>query len=86
VGDLNGDGIQDLAVANFDDYGLPVVGSVSVLLGNGDGSFQAAQNFSGGTSSRSVAMGDFNGDGLLDLAVANEYSDTVGVLINNTRR
>ncbi len=44
--------------------------NASVLLGNGDGSFQAARNFPAGTFPQSVAVGDFNGDGLQDLAVA----------------
>ena len=78
VGDFNGDGIQDLAVANF------VSANVSVLLGNGDGSFQAARNFGAGSYPRSVAVGDFNGDGKPDLAVTNEYSSNVSVLINDT--
>jgi ornithine cyclodeaminase/alanine dehydrogenase-like protein (mu-crystallin family) len=79
VGDFNGDGVQDLAVANeaFDN--------VSVLLGNGDGTFQGPQNFGVGSSPRSVAVGDFNGDGLQDLAVANSIYNNVSVLINNTR-
>jgi hypothetical protein len=57
---------------------------VSVLLGNGDGSFQAAQNFGAGSFPVSVAVDDFNGDGLPDLAVANDSSNNVSVLINNT--
>ena len=57
VGDFNGDGAQDLAVANRDSN------NVSVLLGNGDGTFQAAVNFGAGAGPRSVAVGDFNGDG-----------------------
>jgi hypothetical protein len=76
VGDFNGDGVLDLAVAN-------VFSNVSVLLGNGDGTFQAAQNFGAGGGPFSVAVGDFNGDGVLDLAVANRGSN-VSVLINNT--
>ncbi len=79
VGDFNGDGIQDLAVANS---GFPY--NVSVLVGNGDGTFQAAMNFSAGREPRSVAVGDFNGDGKQDLAVANRGSNNVSVLINNT--
>ena len=80
VRDFNGDGNLDLAVAG---------GSVSVLLGNGDGSFQAAQNFGAGNFSVSVAVGDFNGDGRPDLAVVNNSGDhsgsnNVSVLINNT--
>src|SRR5687768_5319202 len=48
---------------------------VSVLLGNGDGTFQARRNFAAGTGPASVAGGDFNGDGRLDLAVANSGGD-----------
>jgi predicted NUDIX family NTP pyrophosphohydrolase len=79
VGDFNGDGTPDLAVANH-DY---VSGKVSVLLGNGDGSFQAAQDFGVGSYPVSVAVGDFNGDGTPDLAVANESSKDVSVLLSN---
>ena len=78
VGDFNGDGKPDLAVANYRSN------NVSVLLGNGDGSFQAAQDFGAGSHPYSVAVGDFNGDGKPDLAVANSGSNNVSVLINNT--
>jgi hypothetical protein len=55
-----------------------------VLLGNGDGTFQAARNFAAGIYPESVAVGDFNGDGTLDLAVANNtVSGTVSVLLGN---
>jgi hypothetical protein len=60
--------------------------NVSVLLGNGDGSFQVAQNFGAGEGPPCVAVGDFNGDGLQDLAVANNFSNNVSVLINNAPR
>ena len=76
VGDFNGDGKPDLAVANYNSN------NVSVLLGNGDGSFQAAQDFGAGSNPYSVAVGDFNGDDKPDLAVANGRN--VSVLINNT--
>jgi hypothetical protein len=75
VGDFNGDGIQDLAVANWGSN------TVSVLLGNGDGTFQAARNFAAGSHPSSVAVGDFNGDGIQDLAVAE--SGGVSVLLGN---
>jgi hypothetical protein len=80
VGDFNGDGKLDLAVAS-DSSGN--VGIVSVLLGNGDGTFQAAINYGTGLGPRSVAVGDFNRDGKLDIAVANENSGNVSVLLGN---
>ena len=70
VGDFNGDGKADLAVANWDSD------NVSVLLGNGNGTFQAAVNYAAGTDPSSVAVGDFNGDGKADLAVANAAATT----------
>src|SRR5216684_1652099 len=79
VGDFNGDGVPDLAVANS---GAPN-GSVSVLLGNGDGSFQTARSFGAGIWPSSVAVGDFNADGVPDLAVANRGSNDVSVLLGN---
>src|SRR5437879_5776573 len=83
VGDFNGDGVSDLAVANF-DFNIQGPNTVSVLLGNPDGTFQAPLSFGAGTNPDSVAVGDFHGDGLQDLAVANFNSNTVSVLINNT--
>ena len=83
VGDFNGDGKPDLAVANnySNTYGT---GTASVLLGNGDGTFQTPQNFAAGTSPESVGVGDFNGDGKPDLAVADltNINPTVSVLLN----
>jgi hypothetical protein len=75
VGDFNGSGLLDLAVANYGTSGgLGVPATVSVLLGNGDGSFQATQNYVAGQFPRAVAVGDFNGDGQADLAVVSEDS------------
>jgi hypothetical protein len=73
LGDLNGDGILDVVVANFclseSDCSE---GTVSVLIGNGKGGFQAAVSYgSGGVMASSVAIADVNGDGKLDLVVAN---------------
>ncbi len=85
VGDFNGDGIQDLAVAtsNCPDYPTCGAGTVSILLGSGGGKFQAPAHFSTGTSTDpySLAVGDFNGDHILDLAVVNYATNTVSVMI-----
>jgi hypothetical protein len=83
VGDFNGDGIADLAVTNegSDNPGLP--GSVSILLGNRDGSFQPAVNYATGLTSRGIVLGDFNMDGIPDLAVSNLSSNNVSVLLGN---
>ncbi|PYM11356.1 MAG: hypothetical protein DME18_14190, partial [Verrucomicrobia bacterium] len=90
VGDFNGDGKLDLAAANTGSYPYYTNGSVSVLLGDGNGTFQTATNFKVGTCPSCVAMGDFNSDGKLDLAVANQGTtrDTtsigsVSILVGN---
>jgi hypothetical protein len=77
IGDFNGDGNLDLAVANF------ASNTVSVLLGTGTGAFGAATNYPVGSGPVSVAVGDFNGDGTLDLAVANQNSFNVSILLGN---
>src|SRR5205823_6205463 len=71
AGDFNGDGFRDLAVANQPFNGS---GTVSVLLGSGDGTFRAAVDYTAGFLPSWVAVSDFNGDSSLDLAVAN-YGD-----------
>jgi hypothetical protein len=75
--DFNHDGIPDLAVANSGD------GTVSVLLGIGDGTYQAQTTYKTGSGPYSVAVGDFNGDGNPDLAVANFSDNTVSILLGN---
>jgi hypothetical protein len=57
---------------------------VSVLLGAGNGTFEAAMSFGAGPGSRTVAAADFNNDGLLDVATGNEASATATVLSNST--
>ncbi len=71
--DIDGDGNQDLVTVNGNTV------NVSILLGNGAGSFSAATNF--GPFNRFVAVGDFNLDGIQDLAVG--YSDGVAILLGN---
>jgi hypothetical protein len=81
VGDFNGDGIPDLAVVNVNMQNP--TGTVNVLLGNGDGSFQAPVSYAVGHYPQAVAVADFNGDGTPDLAVANYNDGTVSVLLGN---
>ncbi len=57
--------------------------NVSVLLGSGNGSFSDATNFAAGDSPYSVTVGEFNGDGISDLAAANLHDDNVLVLLGN---
>lgn len=77
VGDFNGDGKSDLAVSNFNDS------SLIILLGNDDGTFKAAPNspLTVGRAPLSVAVGDFTGDGISDVAVANVVDNTVSILL-----
>jgi len=91
IGDFNGDGKADVVVANqCSTSDCKSGGSLSVLLGNGKGTLRAAQNYSSGAyTALSVAIADFNKDGNLDLAVANQCQDTscqngaVSVLLGN---
>ncbi|MBI5757533.1 MAG: VCBS repeat-containing protein [Planctomycetales bacterium] len=78
VADVNGDGFDDLITANYND------GSVSVLLGAGDGSFQAFTNFPVDAGPLGVAAADLNGDGIADIVTGNYLSNgTVSVLLGN---
>lgn len=88
VADVNGDGKLDLVVANqCGDIITCTDGSVSVLLGNGDGTFQPAVSYdSGGNHAYWVAVADVNGDGKPDIIVLNQFegkSSSLGVLIGN---
>ena len=82
IGDFNGDGILDIAATNYGpDY---QAGSVSVLLGNGDGTFQEQMVFPAGINSFGVMVGDFNHDGKPDLAVIdNNGYYGVWILLGN---
>lgn len=78
VGDFDGDGIQDLAVANATGF---LTSSVSVLLGLGNGYFRTPLTSTVGSDASSLAAADFNLDGKLDLAVGNTGSNTVSILL-----
>jgi len=79
VGDFNNDGKPDLAVANRNSSS-----DVSILLGNGDGTFQKARNYGLSEPPSFVTTGDFNGDHRLDLAVADGGGNNiVSILLGN---
>jgi hypothetical protein len=82
IADFNGDGKPDLAFADF-GYGYASDAEVSILLGNGDGTFQPAVSYASGAGPYAVATGDFNQDGKQDLAVANFEANTVSILLGN---
>jgi hypothetical protein len=80
VADVNGDGIPDILVAD-DEVGNP--GNLSVLLGNGDGTFKPAVLYPVDFAPLSLTVGDFFGDGTLGVATANFNRETVSVLRGN---
>ena len=84
--DLNGDGHLDLAVGNIGTFRDAGADTVSILLGNGDGTFRAAASspLTVGDKPFSLTVADFDGDGRPDLAVANYGSNNVSVLLNTT--
>lgn len=74
--DLNNDNVLDLVLGNLD-------GTVTVLLGNGDGSFLSATTYTVGLLPISVAATDFDKDGAIDVAVALSDRKSVAVLLGN---
>jgi hypothetical protein len=78
--DLNLDNHTDLVVANNNFQGPSVI---SVLLGNGDGTFQSATTYAVGSGPAGIAVADFNSDGKVDVAVANTGSNNVSLLYGN---
>ena len=70
-----------MAIGKLDLANLNFIDTVSILLGTGTGSFGAKTDFGTGSDPGSVAVGDFNGDGKLDLAVTNGNSATASILL-----
>ena len=80
VGDFNRDGKLDIAAADYGGY----TGQVSILLGNGDGTFQTQTNYTSLSQPIDLVTADFNGDGNLDLAVAsNTKGGSVSLMMGN---
>lgn len=77
VGDFNHDGKRDLAVVNYGDPTVNDSGSVSILFGKGDGTFQSAKNIAIGKNCTNLVAGDFNGDRNDDLALVRQGDPTV---------
>ena len=77
VGDVNGDGIPDIVTANAGD------GTVSILIGNGNGTFQPQFIVAVGSNPRSIALADLNGDGKLDIVTVNANDNTISLLRGN---
>jgi hypothetical protein len=88
IGDFNGDGNSDIVTANRGNHFVPGIGGVndddvSVLLGNGDGSFQPAVTYPVDSRPFSVAVADFDRDGKQDLVTSTEDTHDVRVLLGN---
>ncbi|HSB39231.1 MAG TPA: FG-GAP-like repeat-containing protein [Gaiellaceae bacterium] len=83
IGDLNGDGKPDLAVANgtVDSEDEDAVGTVSIRLNRGDGTFRPRRDYKAGPGPAAIAIGDLNGDSKPDLAVAGS-DGAVSTLFN----
>ena len=77
--DLNGDGVLDIVSPNTKSH------DVTVLLGEGGGTFAASRTFPGGDSPRTAVTGDFDEDGRFDVAVSNVFSRGVSVLRGDGR-
>ena len=84
--DLDGDSALDLASANGGACCGYSSNTVSVFLGNGDGTFQAPSDYAGGPGAASLAAADFDGDGHLDIVTANSETSNVSILAGDGSR
>ena len=80
AGDFNGDGIKDFAVGLWDNSGTQ---GIEVFISRGDGSLMPPVGYGTGGGMENVALGDFNGDGKLDIAAADSNNGTVQIFFGN---
>jgi flagellin len=78
VADLNGDGKLDMVVASGGDA------TVSVHLGNGDGTFQARTSYATSTGTTEIKLGDMNNDGILDVVSSSNLGQSFSILLGNS--
>ena len=86
--DVNGDGILDVVISgvfvdDIEQYGTEAGDQICVLEGDGKGNFSFPTLYRGDSSSYSMAMGDFNGDGHPDFVTANQNNDSATVFMND---
>ena len=84
AGDFNGDGRLDLATPNYNSNSVTLLSNTSSCSSASCGIFAAASTFSAATDPSAVATGDFNKDGILDLAIPNQGSNNVSILLGNS--
>ncbi len=84
IGDLDSDGKPDLVVANANSNTISLYRNISVNGSINSSSFGAKVDFTTGTSPQALAVGDLDGDGKLDLVVANNGSNTISVFLNTS--
>ena len=75
--DLNGDGFLDLVTTNYSSE------NISILLGNGDGTFRTHADFPADNGARGLVVADFNGDGRLDLAAGDQFVDYISIFLQS---
>lgn len=81
VADLSGDGVPDLAITQHGEIFSQIPATVAILIGNGDGTFGEPRTHEVGSWPNSIVSGDFNSDGVVDLATANTRTNTISLLL-----